>query len=287
MSAPIIYKGTNQTLNRRRWDWTRTGGWTSEELYTGSLQAMTGRIVNLQAIATVDAMTLESSGGGDYHLIARYSTTANPLSGSEEPAVNVWELIGQDVNKDLKLLPRVLNLGQVLIGKIKQAVAELNRETDFTRWETLYNDFRQIFAIAAGAAQKSVTDTLFFFDHSILGINHFPDSQYVLRHAKICTRRNGTAINYSNCKRGLYLCEGSTGSDSAKLKAELAAAGTPLPAELFTDLNAIDRPPAVSGYAWGWVKKTPTNRPTALNKREITQEFWLDQWSLLIYNAVA
>lgn len=287
MSTPFNFKGTNRTFRGANYHWKRGRGWDSDQTWRGSWNALTGLITTFQAQGNVDEIFFGPTGDGAYELSVNYSTEgSSPITGTIEPPINSWELIGQDQLQDIKLHPNNLALGIGMVDGIATMVSELQKETDLTTKLTTYTTFRNTISAVCAVQNISAANALALFEDLITGHTHFHTPTFVLRHTKTVTKRYQSKVSFTNIGLKQYACTAGQGGQSGTLTAELASAGTPITPEVFLDLKAIPVPATRTGYTFGWIKKSPQSRPAPFGKYEIVQEYWLDQWRSTTYTPV-
>jgi hypothetical protein len=122
------------------------------------------------------------------------------------------------------------------------------------------------------AASITVTgDANTLYDSMIRSEIDYVASQYVFRLTQTVSSRYSQKVVFSNVDR-IY--------STLQLLSE-----TNPPSSLVFSVAQIPVPNTVPpGYAYGWLKKTPTVLTIAGNKIEITLEYWREIWSTYAYD---
>ncbi len=180
-------------------------------------------------------------------LEARVNTV---LDGRTEQPINVWELIGQDLNHDLYEHPKAAALTTDEVRLLRKAVDEIKRGSTIT-------------VSLGGSTSISMKDLL------IKGTDAYIQSQWVLRKSQTITSK--FALNLS------------TYAVDAIWSLEQIYAVETVYDNIANTINTIAAPAPKAGFKWGWLKKSPTIMAEANNRIKVTQEWWLEQWSTFIY----
>lgn len=264
----------------------RKTGWYTMRSWRGLIASAQSLLNNIAASGEADSFEMTPQGDGTALVNARYSRDSRAIS--TEIPVNQFELIPQKSTVDIREHPKVVALGPAVISTVDVAVEELKRQTAGDASST-YSDLTGTITTAAIAANVSQANALDFFDHLIKEVTHIPRPTWVLRHTKTVSDAYGASAKQSFVNAGklvFYPVDGA-GSRSSLMDAELATAGTAIPATILFRLDDIAPPSSVpSGYRWAWVKDVPGVRPTALNKWEVVQEWILDAVDTFIYDSI-
>jgi hypothetical protein len=111
---------------------------------------------------------------------------------------------------------------------------------------------------------------LSLYNLMIRGIAHYSAPQWVLRYT----------ANVSNDYQ--FFTEANSGIGTIYTNAQAAAA---VPAgRMRSTIQAITAPPADSYLAWGWLKTAVTETVAARNRVDVSAEYWLAQWPILLYS---
>lgn len=181
-------------------------------------------------------------------------------AGQPEATTDTWQIVGNEIQKDLFEHPRAAALDGPTIEKIRTNLENHKSPTTIT--------------------PPFTGDAALVYDLEFRGTTHYAVGQYVLRHTTNVS--NSYAVNVSdvNVER-IYT--------TAQLITECANPNSwayPIPGRLQYKLQNITAPTVRSGYLWGWRKLPSTETTAAGNRIEIVTEYWLEQWSTLIYSTV-
>ena len=183
-------------------------------------------------------------------LEARINTV---LDGRAEVPINVWELIGQDINHDLYEHPLAGGISETELAKLRKAVDQ-NR-----RGETV-------------SVFPNDSNALTMYGLLSKGTDSFVRCQYVLRKSQTVTSNFTLAV--------------STYGVDAIWSLNQIYAIEPIYNRIYDTIVTIAEPTAKPGFVFGWLKKSPQITAEANNKIRITQEWWLEQWSTWIYQSL-
>jgi len=190
------------------------------------------------------------------------------IDGSIEVPVNVWELLGQDLEHDAWLHPKSNRITDTDYGKILRAIEEIK-------------DRKPVSVYPSGPEANSMLALL-----KKAGNVAFVQSQFVLRKTQTVT----STFQFDMSMAGL---------DQIWTTARLVAAEPLMNSNILRAVNNIpnqqvmyrvDTGPesgnlVVDGnWLWGWLKKSPTITQEANNRIKLTQEFWLENWSTYLYS---
>ena len=196
------------------------------------------------------------------------ATATGSQAGYPDIVTDTWQILANEIQKDIKQHPLFLAMEAAMPGTIGYVVRDV----------ALYN---QGLALGTPAPDPSVAVVATqLFNLLIRGTTHYALSQYVLRHTTNVS--NAYAANVSDLNINCVY-------NPAALFAEVTNANSwifPLPGRLLFKLQAIAAPIAQPFYLWGWRKLAATETTAATNRIDITTEYWLEQWSTVLYNTV-
>ena len=190
--------------------------------------------------------------GADYELTPSNArsrlimTSTGDVDGYGDQTTTIWQIYTNEIQKDIRLCPRAHALG----------VANLSR---------VGADFRRIQKGGPGVYAKTVADTFYIgtpdarllLDLMVQGVTSFYENNYVARRT----------VNIP------YLFSGSI------------QAGFPDSAiSNFIDSIPITGPNDGTNFLWGWRQMGASRTFAANNRTEITGEWWLGSYSLLLYD---
>ncbi len=188
--------------------------------------------------------------------------------GYPERIVDTWQILANEIQKDLKEFPPVLAMEAAYPGTL----GYITRDVD------LYNQGKPPGTPAIPAGANPTAGKL--FNLLIRGTTHFPVSQYVLKHSTNVS--NAYAQNVADVNVGKVYT-------TAALLKEVQDKNSwvfPLPGRMAFKITNIPAPAAVTDYQWGFRKLASTETTTADNRIEISTEYWLEQWSTFLYAVV-
>lgn len=180
------------------------------------------------------------------------ATAAGAQAGYAEVTTDTWEILANEIQKDLHEFPAAAALGIDTLNTIDDAVA--NRTNP-----GLGGDAGTVFTLLKQ------------------GTTHYALGQYVLRHTTNVSNTYAANISDSNIEC-LYT--------TAQLLAEVTDAtlwANPMPGRMQYKIQAITAPTARSGFLWSWRKLPSTETTAAGNRVNIVTEYWLEQWSTFVY----
>lgn len=187
------------------------------------------------------------------------ATLSGPSGGQPEVTTDTWQILANEIQKDLFEHPTAAALGTDVLTAIAAAI-----------------DDKKTLA-QAGFTGNSRT----VFELKRNGTTHYALGQYVLRHTTNVSAGYSVNVADFNVER-IYT--------TAQLLAEATNTNSwvyPLPGRLVHKIENLPAPTARSGYLWGWRKLPSTETTSSGNRIEITTEYWLEQWSTFIYGVVA
>lgn len=179
---------------------------------------------------------------------SRLVATQSRNSFIEETAVERWELLSNQQQFDVRSHPNVVALGTDLIKRVKKD-AEKSTAID----PNIYGN--------VNAAR--------LYRLLVHGDTTYLVPQWVLRYT----------ANISNSYQ--FLTEANSGFGTIYSNAQAAAA---VPAgRMRSTIQSITAPAADSDLYWGWLKLNVSEVQTARNRIDVSAEYWLAQWSVLLY----
>jgi hypothetical protein len=207
-----------------------------------------------------------NAGGPKSSLVIEAS---GPLGGQEDKVTDTWQIVANELQKDIREHPTILAMEAAYPGTIGYVWRDVE----------LAKQGEAPGSPAPAAGSKPASDYLF---HLLLrGTTHYAVPQYVLRHTTNAAPTYDKNVADTNVNK-IYT--------TAQLKQEISSTqlwAYPCPARLIAKSDAIPSPVAVSGYTWGWRKLPSTETTTAHSRIEITTEYWLEQWNTSLLYALA
>lgn len=258
--------GKTIDLPAQRLDYDPVKGETLAEVFEGTLEACFSKAIAVRNQRPDLAFNLESADGPLWRITVR-----SPDFGSDPglSSVDTWELLGNDIQKDIYEAPFTLNIDTGQLDIVREAMSEEQTVAD---------------------VQEDLDDeALLLLVLLKKGTTHFQVSQYVLRYTQLVSSKSQVRASFSNVER-VYVVTNAAGQ---------AAFATliGLPPELLFSLEQIPVPVIVNSassvllnteiYHTGWMKKTPTVSQVSGNRFQITQEYWLDYWVKALYPAAS
>lgn len=196
------------------------------------------------------------------------SSASGPAAGQPETTTDTWQILANEIQKDVKEHPTFLAMEESYPGTIGYVVRDVD----------LYNSGQSPGSPAPDAGATADASKLFHLLKR--GATHYALSQYVLKHTTNVSNRYGVNISDVNIEK-LYT--------TTQLLAEVTSGALwtfPMPPRLVYKLQAIPSATARTNYLWSWRKLASTETTTANNRVEISTEYWLEQWSTILYTAV-
>lgn len=249
--------GKNLILKSRRPSFDPARGIFVTEVWQGTEAAINGLIASLRPYQTWE---INDSNAPIFEVTIR---SPEMPESDQDDALITWEMIGNDLQKDIYEHPNALACDEGDIRKIRNAMNSSNSETSpaFTGGTTG--------SLAQIEARRLAAISLYLL--VLKGTTAYLTSQYVLRKTEVVSTGRQIALGYQNVNR--------IWSSASINNAE----GTPSPIDLsIAQIEAI-KPQDQNGYAWGWLKKNPTLQQISGGKWQLTKEWWLEQWSVFIY----
>jgi hypothetical protein len=240
--------------------WDPRIGFTIIRRYRGSLTQI--QMVEANAKAANLRVQIEPDTEGGFGVVSVWYG-AEETQPSDVPLADTWELVGNDLEKELWELPKVVEaLSTLTLTKRRRIRIEVESwltgplvvgDVTYSDWDA-YIAYAELTADQAEILKELVTER-------IRGVQAWTVSQWVLRRTLII------AAN-STIKPAL--------SDVGKVRSTTTLKSE----ENIPSTVKFDLP---EGF---WLKRTPTFTQTAADKWTITQEWWhADAYSELIYGA--
>lgn len=223
-------------------------GETRHEIFDGTFEACIARAIALRNLRPDLAVTAEPSDGSLWRVTERSADWGE----SAAAATTVWELLGNEVHKDIYEHPRSLSIDPRVVAQVRGEVAKYDGQGPLPTF-----------------AGDPTGNADLLFTLLLKGTNAYLTSQYVLRRTEIVSSKYQVKVAFNQI-------------DSIWSSAQIVTVEAP-PAELLFSISNIPIPDSQSGYQWGWLKKSPTVMQASGNRFQITQEWWLEQWSTYLY----
>jgi len=188
------------------------------------------------------------------------ASASGPQAGYPEVIVDNWQILANELQKDLRQHPDVLAMEAAYPGTIGYVM----RDAD------LYNQ-----GLPAGtpAPDPGANPTAaYLFALLKAGSTHYAYAQYVLKHTTNVSNVYQSNVADVNVDK-IYTMD--------QLIKEVSNANAwifPLPGRLIYKLQQIAAPAARTGYLWGWRKLGTTEITSATNRVDLSTEYWLEQW---------
>lgn len=190
-------------------------------------------------------------------------TSTAALGGITSLVVDTWQLVSNELQNDIKQHEEFRALTTIEKAAIFNALSDIQAGDATVTVEA----FTAAFGAIPGA----------FLGHLVSGTTHYAVNQYVLRHT----------TNVSNVYEGLDTDDGSGQiytNDQLFLEIQSAGWTFPCPSRITRKITGITTGQvAHTGYQWGWLKKGCTETTSANNRVDISSEYWLAEWSMLLY----
>lgn len=244
--------------------WSRSNGYVTTRVFEGSHFAIDSLIPQLVVSAGADSFSIDRD---DATSICT-AVFAYEGPGASEVPVDTWEILGNDLQKDIWEHPNVLGYSSAMVAVLRKEV-ELVQSGSSTYDESVAAINTQI--AFEGITAPTSTQIITLFDQILKGLESFVVDQYVLRKSQLITSRYTATI-------------ARVGINKIWTTAQVQAAES-MPTFISNELNQLVAPTARTGYLWGWLKKSPTVTQVAGNKFQVAQEWWLEQWSTFVYTA--
>lgn len=228
------------TLRSRRTIKSATGSVSTISTFEGGKTAILGLAASPSLAGS--SLDLDDSDAPLWRLVV---STPDYETGEAAEISTTYELLGNDLQKDIWEHPSVAGLDNHTVREIRKKLADSSY--DYT---------------PSGVG-------LSIYNHLLRNQNFFIVSQYVLRVTQLVGSRRVLSIGFANAGKIFTSLDGELG----------------LPSALgFTVADIMANPPeARAGEAFGWLKKTPTLTQRSDGKFVISIEYWLESWSTFLY----
>lgn len=192
---------------------------------------------------------------------------------TQNVVLDVWQVLANEVSKDIFEHPNVSLLPQPLLALIR---VYLDEHTS-TSSDAIGNspDYGSL-----SSDQKDTVEN--FLSLYLRGTTNYRVQQYVLRHTTNAPANWGGPNVADVGIDQIY--------QMGDLLKEITSASlwvNPAPARIVTKLKALTQPDDRDGYQWGWLKSASTETTAANNRVEIQTEYCLEQWSVDLYDVYA
>ncbi len=195
------------------------------------------------------------------------ATASGPQAGEGDFNTDTWEILANEIQKDMLEHPRSLAIEESFPGTlilVKHETESGKALATTPPWSSG--------AVALGATR--------LYNLLVRGQTHFSLGQYVLRHTTNVSNAYNSNIADFNVERIYTTAQLLTEAGNSNLWT------FPLPGRLAYKVQNLPVPTARTDYLVGW-RKLPSSENTAANNRvNITTEYWLEQWSLYAYDPV-
>jgi len=233
----LTIKGLPYQPHNSDYVYDRTNGtWSRVDRWFGVYNYLLNLLAPLKASNYYDRITLDAQPGDPMAELAAYRGT---IEQSETP-VNVWELLGNDIERSIDLNPNVSAHG--LSTSDLQDIDRKLADSEAVQFPP--GSFKQT-----------------FYETKLRGDVGDLVSQYVLRKTQTVSSAYTVKIGYAGV--------GKIWTPAQILATEV------IPVETLFALDQIPLPDTPAGYISGWFKKSPTLTKAAFNRSQITQEWWL------------
>ena len=283
LSIPqLSYTGTTRRkgpINGEQW-WVTFESPASEDITKASPAEMGYLIVR-------NIFQAEVKTGGPIHYLTLI--TPDDPTGAQSPVISSnFELLGNDLQLDLRLHPKSLSIESThekSAARIAVIDAVLNGDQKSSGSGTSTTPYT--IADVTGALSISGTSltalsgqkatdalTLYYLLRQARGNAYIQQAQYVFRFSRICSNDATIDVGYSNV--GKLLTTGQMTGETGPPGGILTAIG---------DAFTTSQPADAVGFAYRWLKRTPTVATTANNKYQVSGEYWLGFFSTWAYDA--
>jgi hypothetical protein len=205
---------------------------------------------------------------------SRLIATATSAPELEESIVDSWQLLADEIQKDIKEAPAVRALHRNdLAFVVKNAKKYNDGKTLGDDWWEFYDDAEGLINPDHHATIRSLFEAL-THGHDVFNI-----SRYVLRHT---VNIPADTTKYIGDSYANYIL------DTATLLGEISSNAWryPCPARLRYKIGSIPAMAATGSLVWGWRKLVSTETAAANNRVDVSQEYQLALWDTLVYPAV-
>ncbi len=265
MSDSTAYRGDYSITepNDKQYDFVPFRGWQTTWTYQSTYPILSALALGFQVSSPGARQSITRVDGPIWRLVVIFDFLNDGVS--VEVPINTWELLGNDVQKDLYEHPTTLALGIDTISAVKVAVQSVNSSSpgqEQSAKTTAVENLRSVAGANADVAEE-------LFNLIIKGTTHYSVSEFVLRHTQTVSNTYQTQFALNNIE---YIYT----TDQLQSEAEI-------PSTIVFDIASIAEPSEKTGYLWGWLKRSPQISVVAGAKIQVTQEYWLDQWSTYAY----
>jgi len=195
-------------------------------------------------------------------------SATGPQTGIPDVPVDTWQVLANEVQKDIKEHPAVVAIIRPFSGPSLSEVLQVVQE---------YNEG------IGGIDSTWFTDTdtaAILFRLMIHGVTSYALGQYVLRHTTNVNNSYDRNVADLNVER-VYT--------TPQLVAEITDGSSwafPCPGRLVHKIQDMEIQNTDPDVTWGW-RKLPSTEVTAANNRiDISTEYWLAGWSKLLYGTL-
>jgi hypothetical protein len=188
-----------------------------------------------------------------------------PTGGTQGIQQTYYELLGNNVQLDLREHPKSIALGSAVVRTIDCVLsqsADPNISTSENQVVPQQSD------IPAGDARE-----LYDLLSQRNGNAAYVKPQFVFRYTRVASNFATGVLNYDNVEKILT---------TTQMISETGFPGTGILSAINSAVVAT-QPAAVDGYVYGWLKQTPTVTSMAGNKFQIVGDYSLEFWSTWIY----
>jgi hypothetical protein len=294
MSEPFTQRKIGTTLSELQSNiqWNRAENDTVIRRWHGSISEIDALRSSLQAPLQAESYNLTQQDDGTARLEASFLA---------ENALAQWELVGTEINNDIRFHPRFIPIWDHDLQRILRQINNYNSVDSNGVW--VPESDLEIYTIIsengggkypgydATSPNGLVSDAILYLDLARRGITSYFKDQYTLRRTFWVTDRWQGKIAFNNVLR-LY--------SKADLNTEFTAQGTPFPPELAFALEdiTVEHPERLlvasdpqyerkRNYVTRWLKKRPTYTSQGGGPRglrfQVQQEWVLDTWNRRLY----
>lgn len=243
---PTIIGATTATKQPTRYTESPDRGRISVERWIGPESAITTLIPTLRGAG----YELEYQLKGKTPFVERRSSGSSlPGQGSDDYEADQtaqWELVPQQLYRDLKLAPYFANS---VTTALKTAYKDVDDDMNTAGFDVAGNDYDTEHSTSSSKANR-------YRDLRVLGQDSFIEYSYVIRYIRVVGRETSLAIDAANVN-------------------EVTAVPVPnIPAVISF----------VNGLGYEWLKKAPSFRFLGAGRFELTQEWWgTTAWAANVY----
>ena len=259
MPTPLDIIGADAyTRSGARKAWSQANGYVTVYTYKGPAAKLTAFFLSIVGTDAIDIAEIDISEG-----IATVQVTYEDDDGSGGGGASnynvTWELIGQDIYKDLR------TFDGTILGTQSFNLDADQQELETVRKKYLEGKIDDAFVAALGAAATVYAKLL------LRGTSEYVRSQVILRKTVKVGRRSLIEASWDGVDQAWKL-SGELGSP------DITGIGT---AAL---LGTISKMPEADDTLKQWLKRAPQIRQIGGNKFSIAQDWWYARhWSLNLY----